>query len=337
MGSTIKTFTNDERRKRTIATVNSQHVLELFYSLSPFYGELSTMPRFSILVCIFLFASRTAFAQNIPSNASARSLALGQSAIADPQDEWSANAAFRIDTTAHVRTAFSPAPLNLPDSYTAGVNGDAPLDNGFALGAAFMLFENSDANFAEESMGIQVSKTFRVSGVADSSEGARFASAGMRLRYGQLLEPPPFLPFQDLTADFGATFDLLPQLTAGVSVTHLLSLYNNQGDSIENREAWIGLTYRPTTDLAIHGAFEAAGGADPSLIRAGIEYAFDSYLLLRAGAVFSTSSSATSPATDAGEISGGFGIRTESLMADFAAVRHPDLGTFISFGIGFDL
>ncbi len=290
-------------------------------------------PRFSLLLSFFLIVSVKGFAQSIPYNASARSLALAQSEIADPLDEWSPNPSIRIDTNAHLRTVLAPDPMGLPGSYTVGFDGDAPLDYGLTVGAAFLLFDNSATDYSQQLVGAQVSKTFLVSG-AGSDE--RFASAGIRLRYTQETFAQPFLPYDDYTADLGATFDLFPQLTAGVAVTHLLSLYNNQSASVvgnpEVLDAWLGLTYRATSDFTIHGAFETGGGATYPEFHGGVEYAFDSYLILRAGAIFGAD-----PNSDAGEISAGFGIRTESMMADFSAVRHPTLGTFISFGIGFDL
>ena len=291
--------------------------------------------RFSIFVLLFLLARLNAQAQGIPSDASARPLAISQSEIADPLDEWSPNPALRQDTNAHVRTMLAPAPMGIPGTYTLGFNGDFPLDDGLVVGAAFTRYDFSDANFAWESIGAQISRTFTVSG-ADST--TRFASAGVRIRYGEQMLPAPYLPFEDITVDFGATFDLFPQLTAAAAVTHLFSLYDNQSDSIEARTAWVGLTYRPTSDLAIDGALETMSGQTSPIFRGGIEYAFDSHLVLRAGAVTGLEEvSSTGAHTATGEISAGFGVRTESFMANFSAIRHPDLGTLISFGIGFVL
>ena len=295
-----------------------------------------TMPlRFSIFLLLFLSGVLNAHAQDIPSHASARSLALAQSELADPKDEWSPDPAMREDTDAHLLTMLAPLPMEIPGTYTAGFNVDLPLDKGLEAGGAFTRYEFPDAHFAWESIGAQVSQTFQVAG---SDSEVRFASVGLRLRYGEQILPPPYLPFEDITLDLGATFDLFPQLSAAAAATHLFSLYNNQNDSIEARTSWLGLTYRPTSDLAIDGALETMSGQSSLIFRGGIEYAFDRHLILRAGAVSGLQElSSTGQTSTTGEISAGFGVRTEGFSADFSIIRHPDLGALISFGLGFVL
>jgi hypothetical protein len=156
----------------------------------------------------------------------------------------------------------------------------------------------------------------------------------VRLRYVQqnyITDGNIYIPSDDLTGDLGATFDLFPQLTAGVAVTHLLSLSYNQNIPIEDRAAWIGLTYRPLGDLTLHAAMESPSAA-PTVVHFGAEYAFDANLFIRAGAT-----AGKSMTSGAGDLSAGIGVKTGSLIADFAAVEHPTLGTSLSFGIAFVL
>ncbi len=290
----------------------------------PYY--YSTPVRISILVLYLVLLSASAFAARAFAQSGAgfdspRSFALGRSAIADPTDEWSPNAAMRADTFSHLRILLSPDPI-LSGSLSTGVSGDVPLDAGMTLGAAFSSFNNGNL-FSWESYGAQLSKTFFVSGTGNQ---ARYASAGIRLRYVQQNSPvadATYIPFDDLTADLGATFDLFSELTAGVAVTHLLSLSYNQDVPIEYPDTWAGLTYRPLGDLTLHAALESPTGT-PAVMHFGVRYAFDSHLFIRAGTI-----------TGIGDISAGIGVQTGSLIADFSAVRHPTLGTSTSFGIAF--
>jgi hypothetical protein len=273
-------------------------------------------------------STSNAFAQYGAAFDSPRSFALGRAAISDPGDEWSSNAAVRADTSSHVRVLLSPDPI-LAGSLSAGVSGDIPIDASMTLGAAFSNYQYGDV-FSWQSYNLQTSKTFSVSGHGDQ---ARYASAGLRLRYVQqkyITDGNLYIPSDDLTADLGATFDLIagdqfPQLSAGVAVTHLLSLSYNQSIPIEDRAAWIGLTYRPLDDLTFDAALESPTGS-PAVFHFGAEYAFDANLFIRAGDI-----------TGIGDISAGIGVRTGSLIADFAAVRHSILGTTVSFGIAFVL
>jgi hypothetical protein len=285
--------------------------------------------RTSILVLYLVLLSASTFVSTASAQLygvafdSPRSFAMGRAAISDPTDEWSSNVAIRADTSSHIRVLLSPDPI-LAGSLEAGVSGDIPLDASMTLGAAFSNYQYGDV-FSWQSYGIQTSKTFLVSG---SGSEARYASAGIRLRYVQqnyITDANLYLPSDDLTADLGATFDLFPQLTAGVAVTHLLSLSYNQPVPIEGRAAWAGLTYRPLDDLTLDAALESPDGSS-TVMHFGVEYAFDSYLFIRAGTI-----------TGIGDISAGIGVRTGSLIADFSAVRHSMLGTSISFGIGFVL
>lgn len=284
--------------------------------------------RISIFAAYFFLLSASAlvsnaFAQYGVAFDSPRSFALGRAAISDPTDEWSSNAAMRVDTNSHLRVLLSPDPI-LPGSLSAGVSGDLPLDASMTLGAAFSNYQYGNA-FSWQSYSAQTSKTFLISGSGDQS---RYASAGVRLRYVQqnyITGGNFYIPSDDLTGDLGATFDLFPQLTAGVAVTHLLSLSYNQDIPIEGRAAWAGLTYRPLGDLTLDAAMESPT-TSPTVMHFGAEYAFDANLFIRAGAI-----------TGIGDISAGIGVKTGSLIADFAAVEHTTLGTSLSFGIAFVL
>ncbi len=261
---------------------------------------------------------------------SPRSLALGRSDIADSRDEWSPNAALPADTFSHIHALLSPLPLGLPQSWNAGFSGDIPFESHWLAGASFSRYQYTDA-FSWQSFGIQASKTFDVGTKNDTTQQPmRHAVAGIRLRYsqetfGDASSVASYLPLDDIGVDLGASFDLFPQLTFAAAVTHLVSLYNNQDISSEDRVAWLGLSYRPTTDLTLDATLETSPENNPAF-HAGAEYAIDQHLFVRAGAD-----------TQTGEISGGIGVHSNNFTADFAAIRHPDLGTSISFGIGFEL
>ena len=283
--------------------------------------------RASLLILALLATARLLYAQSIPSDASPYSLALGQSEVAMPADEWSPNPAMRADTFSHIRTMLAPAPNNLSGTWTAGVNGDFSTDAGLLFGASFVRNEFPDIGYSWESFGIQAAKTFHVS---DTGANARFASVGVRARYAEEVfgVNEPYLPLDEMTADLGATFDLFPQLAAGVTVTHLVTIYNSQDSPMEPLSALFGLSWRPLDELTVDGAV-APTDSTSSMYHFGVQYAFDQYLFLRVGTVsgFGRNSGA--------QISGGFGILSGTFIADFSAIRDPILGTTVTFGIGF--
>ncbi len=252
---------------------------------------------------------------------SPRSLALCGSDLADARDEWVPNPAMPSDTMSNLRVPLTPLPLGLPQSFSAGFGADMPVNGNILAGASLSRYQYADA-FVYQSFGIQASKTFQVSGTGDSG---RRAIAGIRIRYSEETFGTEYQPLNDIGVDLGASFDLFPKLTLAVAVTHLLSLVNNQGTSMEDRVGWLGLSYRATSDLTLDAALESSPEYDAAF-HAGAEYAIDPHLFVRAGTD-----------TGTGEISGGLGIREWNFTADFAAIRHPDLGTSVSFGIGFAL
>jgi len=274
-----------------------------------------------------LWAISPAFAQIFGTTSSSpRSIALGRSDIADPRDEWLPNPALPADTSSHIHAVLSPQPLGLSQSLSAGFSGDLPLDPLWLAGASFSRYQWGDG-FSWQSFGVQASRIFAVgttgSGGKDSTT-PRHAVAGIRLRYSEETFQG-FLPLDDIGVDLGASIELFPKLTLAVAVTHLVSLYNNQGDSLEDRVGWLGLSYHPTDDLTIDAAFES-GTNDSAGFHVGAEYAIDPHLFVRAG-----------DDTGNGELSAGIGLAYDNFTADFAAIRHPMLGTSVSFGIGFAL
>jgi len=295
----------------------------LYVSLRNFADVSIGRLVFVVLIAFSAFCccASAVCAQSVPRTDSPRSLGLGESPIADPSDTWSENAAFRFDTSAHVRTMLAPFPGGLPDSWTAGVAGDAPVDTNLTLGATFTRYASSNI-FSWESIAAQVSKTFPV---ARSTSGERDAVVGVRVRYGDESFGAEYLPLDEMTVDLGAEFDLLPQVTAAAAVTHLLTLYNNQGIPMEAMDGWFGFSYRPLPEASIDAALELPEGAHAA-VHGGIEYAFDAQLFIRVGTNTST-----------GEFSGGFGVVTGSFLADFSAVRNPQEGTSVAFAIGFNL
>jgi hypothetical protein len=254
-----------------------------------------------------------------PTQYSPRTVALGLADIADVRDEWVPNPAMPTDTSAHIRAALWPLPLGLASTNSVGFTADYPLSNSATAGASFTDYQSANI-FSWESFGLQASKTFHVGD--DSSN--RKAVAGVRLRYAQENFSPLYLPAEDFTADFGAKFDIVSQLTLGAAVTHLFNSVN-EDVLIESRTGWLGLTYRPVSEAEANVALESSENAHPDF-HFGVEYALDEYVLIRVGAE-----------TANGIISGGIGVRTDILTIDFAAARHPDLGTSISFGIGLAL
>ena len=283
------------------------------------------MRAFFLLIIITSVGASSAFGQIFGTVTDApRSLALSRSDVADVHDEWVPNPALRVDTASHLRVTLWPMPLDLPGSYSAGVAGDVPLDSLWLAGASFSRYQWTDS-YSWQFFGVQASRVFNVSGAGDSG---RHAVAGIRLRYSQETFGTEYLPLTDIGVDLGASLDLFPRLTLAAAVTHLVSLYSNYGsygDSVEDRVAWLGISYRPTSDLMIDVAFESSENESPAF-HGGAEYAIDPHIFVRAGAD-----------TGTGEISGGIGVIADNFSADFAAIRHPDLGTSISIGIGFAL
>jgi hypothetical protein len=283
--------------------------------------------RLALLLFIFVMPL-SAFGQIFGSTSdSPRSLALGRSDLADTRDEWNPNAAMPSDTFSNLRAVLSPEPLGLSQSYSAGVSGDIPLESGWMAGSAFSLYQFA-STFSWESFGVQASKTFLVGPPGDST--SRKVVVGMRVRYsqetlGQASDAVAYLPINDFGVDLGASFDLFPQLTLAAAATHLVTLYNNQDIPIEDPVAWAGFSYRATSDFTIDGTLETSSYFHPAF-HGGAEYALSPNLFVRAGGD-----------TQTGEISAGLGVTTNNFSADFTAIRHPDLGTFISFGIGFKL
>ena len=247
--------------------------------------------------------------------------------LADARDEWVPSPALPVDTSSHLHATLSPLPLGLPESWSAGFAGDIPLDPLWLAGVSLSRYQWTDA-YSWQTFSIQASRTFAVGGTnvndGDSST-RRHAVAGIRIRYSQETFGSEYLPLDDIGVDLGVSFDLFPNLTLAAAVTHLVSLYNNYGDSVEDRVGWFGLSYRATNDLTLDAAFESSAEYNAAF-HVGAEYDIDSHLFVRAGGD-----------TGTGEISGGIGVATGNFTADFAAVRHPDLGTSVSFGIGFAL
>ncbi len=279
------------------------------------------VPALIVLFCAFANA-QPAFAQIFGALSDApRSLALGRSDIADARDEWNPNPALHRDSLVRFQIPLSPLPLGLPQSFSAGLGADMPVAGTMLAGVALSRYQYADV-FSWQSFGIQASRTFPVSGAGDSS---RRAVAGLRIRYTQQTSGTEYLPFDDIGVDVGISFDLFPQLTLAAAVTHLVGLYNNQNIPIEDRTGWFGLSYRPAKELTIDAALESSSGYNAA-IHIGAEYAIDPHLFIRAGTD-----------TQTGEISGGVGVASGNVTADFSAVRHPDIGTSICFGVGLSL
>lgn len=288
--------------------------------LRPFMG-LMLLAGFSQFCCATPVLAQSPSA--IPAQYSPRTVAVSTADIADTRDEWAPNPAQPADTSPHIWAVLAPLPLGISDTWSAGFSGDYPLSNGAIAGASFSAYQTADI-YSFESFGLQASKTFDIGADADTSS-KRKAVAGVRLRYSQETSNPIYLPFEDFTADLGAEFDIAPQLTLGAVVTHLFGI-ENQDIPIESRAGWLGLAYRPVTEAEANIAIESSAGSSQAVLHAGVEYWLDEYVAIRVGTE-----------TVTGIISGGIGVRTDNLTADFAAARHPDLGTSISFGIGLGL
>jgi len=280
-------------------------------------------PIFCAALTQFLFEG-IALAQNIvaiaPTQYSPRTVALGLADVADVRDEWAPNPAMPADTSANIRAALWPLPLELASTYAAGFTADYPLSNSATAGASFTDYQSTNL-FSWESFGLQASKTFQVG--SDSSN--RKAVAGFRLRYAQETWNPQYVPAEDFTLDLGAEFDIASQLTLGAAVTHLFG--TSDSVLIENRTAWLGLTYRPAAEAEANVAIESTAGSQ-AVIHAGVEYALDEYVFIRVG---------VETVNGDGIITGGIGVRADNLTIDFAVSRHPVLGTSLSFGIGLAL
>ncbi|HEY3875882.1 MAG TPA: hypothetical protein VGM92_10420, partial [Candidatus Kapabacteria bacterium] len=221
--------------------------------------------RFFLLVVILTFAIRPAFGQLYFGSVtnSTRSISLGRSDIADVRDDWNPDPALRYDTASNLRVVFSPEPVGIVQTYSAGISGDIPVTTDWDAGAEFSLYQwNSTASY--ESLGAQLSKSFTIGG---SDSAVRRAVAGIRLRYSELSygvsNGISYLPINDLSFDLGASFDLAQELTLAVAGAHIATISNNQDLAFEFPTALLGFSYRATSDFTVDGAFESSSGSHP--------------------------------------------------------------------------
>jgi hypothetical protein len=259
----------------------------------------------------------SANAQWFAQAASPRSMALAESTIANATDALSQNPALAFDSATRISTAFIPLPIGLDNSWTAFGNCEFAMNSGQRLGASVYRSSYADI-YSDEEFGALYAKTFAIS---DSAH----ATAGVQLRFSDESFGVHYLPLQDLSLDMGATFDVAANFTLGAAVTHLVSLYQNQGIASDTRTTWFGVHYRPIRELSLLGAveYQQVNGAR---IHAGAEYFLDRYLTLRVGVIPSTS-----------EFCGGIGVTSGRFQLDVAFTHHPDLGSTICFGIGYEL
>jgi hypothetical protein len=197
----------------------------------------------------------------------------------------------------------------------AAASGIYAVDDLNMIGASFNRYQYQNV-YSSDALAAQYSRSFIV-------DGSRKASGGLRIRFTEQSFGEHYLPLTELSMDLGTTFDLLPQLSLGVAVTHVASLYQNQGIESEIRTEYFGLSYRPSSEFTIDAAMESSAESSPAL-HAAVEYALDRHVVVRAGTETGTST-----------IAGGIGIRYGATRLDFAIVRHPDLGSSLSFGIGY--
>ncbi len=268
-------------------------------------------------------------AQSGQPMASPRTVALLWSDVADATDMRAPTPAMRPDTSSRVEADLMTTPTGLAGSWTAGLSGHYAVTSLDRLGASFSRYQFQDI-YSSEIIGVQYSRTFLV-------DSLRRASGGIRLRYGSQDFGPQYVPLNDLTMDFGVSFDLNAQLALGFAATHILSLYNNQGIQTEHRTEFFGLSYRSERkDRSSKFILDAAAESSESssiAMHVGVEYSFalddgyaNKYLSIRAGVETLTHL-----------LAGGFGIMFGETQLDFVLLHHPDLGSSLSFGLSYPL
>ena len=248
---------------------------------------------------------------------SPRSLSLSRANVADPRDGRDANPALIVDSTLHLSADFMPFPSGIEDSWMAGASMEYAVDTRNVLGVSFDKFQYQSF-YSNEDIAMQYSRSF-------GSDTDRKAAAGVRLRYSNTSFGQYYLPIGEISMDLGAVLQLASRLMLGVAVVDLTSLYHSQDIGTDVRSAYLGLTYRPLSDLALHAAVESSTGSALNVL-GGIEYDLERSIALRIGIESLT-----------GNLSGGVGLHYNAFLIDFSLIRHPVLGDEWSFGLSTDL
>jgi hypothetical protein len=271
-------------------------------------------PVFYLFAFLIMFCTGTLRAQ---MHTSPRSIALSLANIADPHDGRDANPALITDSTVRLSADYMPLPSGLDNSWTAGVSVEYAVDKRDVIGASFDRFQYQSI-YSNEDIAAQYSRSF-------GSDSVRTATVGARLRYSNTTYGLYYLPVGEITMDVGAVLQLASPLTLGITVIDLTSLYHSQNLGMDTLSAFLGLTYRPLAELALHAALESTTGS-PLDLHGGIEYDLEQSITLRIGIESLT-----------GDLSGGVGLRYNGFLIDVSLVRNPLLGDEFSFGLSTDL
>ncbi|HWF43825.1 MAG TPA: hypothetical protein VG537_04205 [Candidatus Kapabacteria bacterium] len=305
--------------------------------------ELSSL----IILAAIIFGSipMRVRAQTWSSHTSPRSLGLSGANVAAPRDGRDANPALLPDTSFDLGIDFMPFPSGLEDSWTAGAAADDPIDEQNSIGVSYDKFQYGSI-YSSESFAAQYSRAFgnertndaRSTNGTDSIEHSEttptlkgasahnndaLAVAGVRLRYSSDTygDGQYYYPLDEISVDVGAVLRLATQLSLGVAIDDLATLYRSQDIGTDVRSAALGLTYRPIGELALHAAIESMTGS-PLDVLGGIEYDLEPSITLRVGIESLTDN-----------FSGGVGLHYDAFLIDFSVVRHPILGDELSFGV----
>jgi len=269
-------------------------------------------------------------AQIWSSHTSPRSIALSGANVAAPRDGRDANPALFPDTSFNLGIDFMPFPSGLEDSWTAGAAADDPIDSQNSIGVSYDKFAYGSI-YSSESFAAQYSRSFgnERTNDADSIERSNahnkdaLAVAGVRLRYSSDTygDGQYYYPLDEISVDVGAVLRLARQLSLGVAIDDLATLYRSQDIGADVRSAALGLTYRPIGELSLHAAIQSATGY-PLDVLGGIEYDLEPSITLRVGLESLT-----------GNFSGGVGLHYDAFLIDFSVMHHPFLGDELSFGV----
>jgi hypothetical protein len=261
-----------------------------------------------------LIFSSPASAQFISARAiqSPRSQALLGSDVASPSDALAANPA--ADSVQFVAMMYIPTPLAIEGAWSASVSSLYALDNLNRVGAAVIANAFQD-KYSDQITSVQYARAIPL------RDSGRSIVGGVRLKYSSEHFGNNYQPLNALTADVGIRFSVLDNLTAGIALSDLGTVYRNQDVSAATRTAFAGLSWRALDDVTIHAAVSSPQGSSASVL-AGIECNLEQHIAVRAGAE-----------TAIGELAAGVGLHYTNLQLDLSVVRHPLLGSTLSFGL----
>ncbi|HOJ03046.1 MAG TPA: hypothetical protein PK916_03490 [Bacteroidota bacterium] len=263
------------------------------------------------MLLLLLATAGMAFAAGDLPERGARSAAMGGGGVAVGGDAWLAlrNPALLAGSTAMAAVSSTPWRYG----FTELSSSAAAWTHTFAFcGAALTLTRSGSPLYRETEAAVSAGTAFGA-GLAIGMS-ARMLNVAIE-RYGATTVP---------MVDVGATADALPSLTFGIRASNVT--LSSLGGVVRDRLPslmHLGAAWRADSTVLLLVDVEK-DPRWPVLVRVGGEVQVGEALLFRAG-------STLAPWT----ASGGFAIRWQRFIVEYACQWHPDLGATHTFGIGF--